>query len=139
MHPESIYIKPAASYIIGSYPEKTAEILDHSKIDTLAPIQIEQLIAFGKNKKLKLHRFKKTMGLPRVSKVLGYLKGIYPQSILDIGTGRGVFLWPLLDAFPDTEITCTDILPYRIRFLNKVRAGGMKNIHPIQTDIRDLD
>lgn len=139
MHIDSLYIKPALSYIRGSYPEETAEIINHSTSDTLDTIQIEQLIEFGKNKDLNLHRFKKTMGLPRVLKVLGYLKGIYPRSILDIGTGRGVFLWPLLDTFPDVKVTCADILPYRIEFLEAVKTGGLSNIHPVLQDISELD
>ena len=139
MYPDSIYIKPALSYIIGSFPGETAVILKNSSVDSLEQFQIEELIEFGNKKKLKLHRFKKTMVLPRVSKVLGYLKGIYPQTILDIGTGRGVFLWPLLDAFPNLEVTCADILPYHIQFLEAVKAGGMNNIQPVLQDIGKLD
>lgn len=138
MHIDSLHIKPALSYIRGSFPEETAKILNHSAIDALNPTQIEQLIEFGKNKNLKLHRFKKTMGLPRVSIVLGYLKGLAPQNLLDIGTGRGVFLWPLLDVFPDMEVTCSDILTKRIDFLNTVKKGGLNNINPIHQDIKDL-
>lgn len=138
MNPDLIYIKPAISYIIGSYPDESAEILNHSKPDAVDSSQIDQLIEFGKNKNLKLHRFKKTMGLPRVTKVLGYLKGIYPRNMLDIGTGRGVFLWPLLEAFPDMEVSCSDILTYRIEFLKTVKSGGMDNIYPIHQDINKL-
>lgn len=139
MQTDSIYIKPALSYIIGSFPGETAAILKNSSVDSLEQFQIEELIEFGNKKKLKLYRFKKSMALPRVSKVLGYLKGIYTQTMLDIGTGRGVFLWPLLDVFPHLEVTCADLLPYRIEFLEAVKGGGMNNIHPLYRDIRYLD
>lgn len=44
-----------------------------------------------------LARFKRTMGLPRVHKVISILKALRPESLLDIGSGRGVALWPMLD------------------------------------------
>ncbi|MFO8083850.1 MAG: hypothetical protein R6U27_05975 [Desulfobacterales bacterium] len=53
----------------------------------------------GLDKGLRLHRFKRNHSLPRVQKVLGILKTIQPASLLDIGTGRAVFLWPLIDMF----------------------------------------
>lgn len=44
--------------------------------------------------------FKRTAALPRVRKVLGILHGLGPESVLDVGSGRGVFLCPLLDGIP---------------------------------------
>jgi hypothetical protein len=32
--------------------------------------------------------------LPRVRKVLGVLRGVHPANLLDVGSGRGAFLWP---------------------------------------------
>jgi hypothetical protein len=66
-----------------------------------------QLINIGLASDLRLHRFKRTMGLPRVAKVLGILRGLVPENLLDIGSGRGAFLWPLLDAFPDLPVTAS--------------------------------
>ena len=49
----------------------------------------------------KLHKFKRIDELPRVRRVIGMLRGaLRPTSLLDVGSGRGAFLWPLLDAFP---------------------------------------
>ena len=49
---------------------------------------------------MKLHYFKQKEDLPRVQRVLSFLHGIIPagqcQSLLDVGSGRGVFLFPLL-------------------------------------------
>jgi len=60
----------------------------------------EEMVQLGLNEGLRLHRFKRTADLPRVRKLLGILRGLIPESVLDIGSGLGVFLWPLLDAFP---------------------------------------
>ena len=60
--------------------------------------------------------------------VLGILQGLQPESLLDIGTGRGVFLWPLLDAFPELRVTATDILDGRIGLLDAVREGGLDRL-----------
>jgi 2-polyprenyl-3-methyl-5-hydroxy-6-metoxy-1,4-benzoquinol methylase len=44
-----------------------------------------------------LARFKRTIELPRVRKVISILRAIRPESLLDVGSGRGVSLWPILD------------------------------------------
>lgn len=57
---------------------------------------------------IKEHYFKVKDDLPRVQVVLGFLHGIAPaeqcQALLDVGSGRGVFLFPLLRDFPDMEV-----------------------------------
>ena len=47
-------------------------------------------------------------GCRAYARVLGTLRGIAPTHLLDIGTGRGVFLWPLLDAFPSLMVTAVE-------------------------------
>ena len=34
--------------------------------------------------------------------------GIQPTSLLDIGSGRGTFLWPLLDTLPTLPVIAID-------------------------------
>src|SRR5262249_61598016 len=58
-----------------------------------------ELFRRGLEAGLRLHHFKRTAGLPRVRKVLGILRGLATTEVLDLGSGRGVFLWPLLDTF----------------------------------------
>mgnify|MGYP006144177473 CR=1 FL=1 len=43
--------------------------------------------------------------MPRVRAMLGTLRGLAPESLLDVGSGRGVFLWPMLDGLPDVRVT----------------------------------
>src|SRR5690242_2207875 len=101
----------AAAYVRGKLTE--SESGAHPELFTpalgdLAESELQQLFALARKHELRLHRFKRTMELPRVQKVLGVLKGLRPANLLDIGTGRGVFLWPLLDTFPYLPVTCLD-------------------------------
>src|SRR5688572_31720081 len=64
-----------------------------------------ELIEYGRAQGLRVHKFKRSAELPRVRRVLGILRSLGPSELLDIGSGRGTFLWPLLDAFPDLPVT----------------------------------
>lgn len=87
----------------------------------------------------KEHYFKVRDDLPRVQAVLGFLHGIIPagqcRSLLDVGSGRGVFLFPLLRDFPTLEVTSIDILPHRVELLQCLHDGGITNLHPVMEDI----
>lgn len=91
----------------------------------------------------KDYYFKLKDDLPRVQVVLGFLQGIVPmgqcQSLLDVGSGRGVFLFPLLREFPDLEVTSLDILPHRVELLQCLHDGGIENLHPVLGDICTWD
>ena len=92
---------------------------------------------------MKIHYFKAKEDLPRVQVVLGFLHGIVPagqcSSLLDVGSGRGVFLFPLLREFPQLEITSVDILPHRIALLDCIAEGGISNLHPLLANICECD
>lgn len=94
----------------------------------------EELIELGRAKELRLHKFKRNTELPRVKKVLGILQALSPASLLDIGSGRGTFLWPLLDAFPHLQITAIDVSEQRVSDINAVRLGGIANLRALQMD-----
>ena len=72
------------------------------------------------------------MDLPRVKAVLGILHALAPKRLLDIGTGRGVFLWPLLDAFPDLHVTAIEPDLRRARHLVAVSRGGIDRLTIVQ-------
>lgn len=96
---------------------------------------INQLMEIAKSNELKTYYFKEKADLARVTIVLGFLKNIYPTSLLDVGSGRGVFLFPLLRDFPNLDITTIDILPRRVELLNDIKNGGIDNLTVLNQDI----
>ena len=94
--------------------------------------------AAGKAAGLKVHYFKRSALLPRVGLVLGFLRGIEFDSLLDVGSGRGAFLWPFLDEFPDKETHVVDLLPQRVALHRAVAAGGTFNLQVHEGDVRSL-
>lgn len=98
--------------------------------------ETQLLLQVGQAADLKLYRFKRTHEqLPRVKRVLGYLKGQQFDSILDVGSGRGVFLWPFMSIFPWAEVGSLDLLNYRVDFLKRAAEGGLAQLHPMQGDL----
>jgi 2-polyprenyl-3-methyl-5-hydroxy-6-metoxy-1,4-benzoquinol methylase len=87
---------------------------------------------------LKLHKFKRNTELPRVQRVLGILRGIQPENLLDIGSGRGTFLWPLLASFPLLPVTAIDINERRVDDLDAVRRGGIERLCVARMDVQQL-
>lgn len=130
------YLKFAAAYVRGKLVGEGK--LFEEKLEALSEPEYENLFRIGKAAELKMHRFKRSMGLPRVAKVLGILLGFQPAELLDIGTGRGVFLWPLLDSFPYLPVQCADVLDYRVNDLLAVKKGGITHISANLADVKDL-
>src|SRR5690349_19042826 len=103
------YTSLAAAYVRGRLGGATPAALPadllNAPLENLSGAQLDAVLAAGQSAGLRLHRFKRTMELPRVRKTLGALRGLLPASLLDVGSGRGAFLWPLLDAFPALPVT----------------------------------
>jgi len=123
---DSLYVELAAAYVRGC---------DSS----LAGSTDAETIAAGRECGLRVHRFKRTAGLPRVRRVLGALKAFRPTSLLDVGSGRGVFLWPLLDELPDTVVSSVDVLAHRVEELAAVARGGIERLRVHHMDAAELD
>lgn len=86
---------------------------------------------------LKLHRFKRSALLPRVRAVIGALRGFAPERLIDLGSGRGAFVWPLLDR-SEIEIIAVDILDYRAVLYEHVRRGGIDRVAGVRADLTSL-
>lgn len=97
------------------------------------------LFRHGEQAGLRLHKFKRSAVLPRAKRVFGFLHQLAPQSLLDVGSGRGVFLWPLLDAFPHIDVHCIDVREDRVADLAAVRAGGVERLNASVMDVTRLD
>jgi len=143
---ESYYSKFAAAYVRGVVTQRQGTdqpfdlklSLQKKNLDELSVDEIDEILKTGKTMGLKLYRFKNIHDeLPRVKKVLGFLKSVEMKNILDVGSGRGVFLWPCLNTFPWIEVTCIDILPHRVDMINTVRVGGIDNLVSLAGDICD--
>ncbi len=87
-----------------------------------------RIIRDARKQGLRIHAFKRTMGLRRVNRVLGMLKGLNPSGLLDIGSGRGAFLWPLLDGFPQLAVTAIDTDERMVERIEAVRVGGIERL-----------
>jgi ubiquinone/menaquinone biosynthesis C-methylase UbiE len=135
-----LYTTLAAAYVRGKLTQAPGldQALFATPLDLLSDDQHAALITLGRAHELRLHRFKRTMGLPRVARVLGALRGLVPAEVLDIGSGRGAFLWPLLDAFPTVPITAFDRLEYRVTDIRAVADGGIANLRAVQGDATEL-
>lgn len=136
-------ILPAAAYVRGiaqsaGEPVLPPELL-RAPLGALTDRELAQLIDAGGRAGLKLYRFKEKEDLPRVSAVLGFLRGVQPQSLLDVGSGRGAFLFPFLREFPEVPVTAVDLLPHRVELLLAVAQGGMSRLTPLRQDICTWD
>jgi 2-polyprenyl-3-methyl-5-hydroxy-6-metoxy-1,4-benzoquinol methylase len=78
--------------------------------------------------------FKVNSELPRVQRILGILRGLAPENLLDVGSGRGTFLWPLLAAFPELPVTAVDSSERRSSDLAAVRRGGIERLNVVRMD-----
>jgi ubiquinone/menaquinone biosynthesis C-methylase UbiE len=125
-HDSRYFTRIAAAYVRGKLGCLTSQL------------SAEELIAAGLASGLRLHKFKRNIELPRVRKVLGILRGLSPATLLDVGSGRGTFLWPLLDTFPDLQVTAIDTNPVRVTDINAVREGGVSNLRALRLDAAAL-
>ncbi len=123
---DRLYSKLASAYVRGCLPGLDPALDENG------------VLASGGAAGLKLHRFKRTAELPRVRAVLGVLRSLDPSTLLDIGSGRGVFLWPLLDAFPNLAVTAVEPDPRRATHIAAVRQGGLARLSLVAADASRL-
>ena len=119
------YLDIAAAFVRGRQP-------------AAPPLPAAALLHHGLEAGLRLHKFKRTDSLPRVRRVLGILRGLAPADLLDVGSGRGAFLWPLLDALPWLPVLAIDLKPQRVADLHAVRAGGIERLTAARMDATRL-
>ena len=78
---------------------------------------------------LRLHKFKQNMELPRVRTVLGILRGLQPENLLDIGS---------LADFPYLPVTAAEIADRRSSDLAAVSKGGVQRLTVVSADVHRL-
>ena len=108
-------------------------------IELLSESDENDLLSYARENALKLYPFKRAERLlPRVHKVMGILKGLYFESLLDIGSGRGAFLIPFIEAFPHVSVTSVDLLEERFGLLHDVALGGIETLSPVFGDFTEM-
>jgi len=112
------------------------EELISKPLDGLDDTEMEAIAAAGRAFDDKMYYFKRTHDdMARVRRVLGFLRSVEFSSLIDVGSGRGVFLLPFMAEFPWVKVTSLDILPRRVQYLNDLSAGGIQNLSARQEDI----
>lgn len=135
-------LKPAAAWLRGhalrtGVPNIDKELLD-MPLEVLTEAELSTIVEAGEQTGQKLYPFKIGKAeLPRVRRVLSFLHGIEFEALLDVGSGRGVFLLPFLKAFPHVQVTSLDLLEKRVTFLNELAAGGYSQLTVCNKNICD--
>jgi len=131
---ERYYKSFAAANILGHLRRIGKTCLADPKLFSKGPSQLtdsemDEILSIANELGIKTYHFKRTdRTLPRVHKVMGFLKGITFENLLDVGSGRGVFLLPFMDEFPRIQVTSIDILDKRIEMLTDLQNGGIENL-----------
>ncbi len=136
------FLEPATAYVRGICESQSGYDLPdgwlRKALNDLSPAEMSDVVQFGVDAGLRLHRFKKSMGLRRVHRVLGILTSIQPEEVLDVGSGRGAFLWPLLETFPHLNVTSIDQSEVRAEMLDAVHRGGLDRLKAHQMDATSM-
>ena len=139
---ERYNLKPAAAWLRGrsiktGTPEIDPELLE-MPLEVLTDEELSAIVKIGETTGQRLYPFKTGKAeLPRVRQVLGFLHGIEFDTLLDVGSGRGVFLLPFMEEFPQVQITSLDLLDKRVTFLNELATGGYSQLTAYNKNICD--
>lgn len=128
-----------AAYVRAEAGTAVSKAILNKQLDELSDAEMNELYDLGIERGLKLYRFKNHEELPRVKKAIGFLRGIQPESLLDVGSGRGVFLFPFLREFPWVDVTSLDLLDHRVALMNALSRGGIENLTAVKQDICSWD
>lgn len=138
---DRFYLKYAAAAIRGNLARTGREVLlppalMAKSLDALTPEDYETVFSVAQANNIKFFDFKRTHRyLPRVNRTIGFLKGLSFSSLLDVGSGRGVFLIPFMDEFPWVSVTAIDVNDDRIRMLSDIRDGGVDTLAAEKCDV----
>lgn len=130
---EKYDIRTAAVWIRGhakntGIPTLQKELLSKDLAD-LTEEELCGIVEAGLKAELKIYPFKNgTQILPRVRRTIGFLNSLRFETLLDVGSGRGVFLIPFMKEFPWIQVTSLDLLDKRVAFLNELSMGGFTQL-----------
>ncbi len=135
-------IETAAAWILGHARESGIPSLPDElrgrTADACTNDELVQIVNAGQAAGLKLYPFKTgTQVLARVRRVMGFLRSVQFETMLDVGSGRAVFLIPFMKAFPWVQVTSLDLLEKRVLFLNELADGGFRQLRAERKNICD--
>ena len=139
---ERYNLKQAAAWLRGHAVKTGTPAIDpelqEMPLEVLTDDELSSIVEIGETTGQKLYPFKTgKVDLPRVRQVLGFLHGIEFETLLDVGSGRGVFLLPFMEEFPQVQVTSLDLLDKRVTFLNELAAGGYSQLTAYNKNICD--
>ena len=139
---ERYHLKSAAAWLRGHAIRTGARTIDaellEMPLEVLTDEELAAIVEAGEKTGQKLYPFKTGKSeLPRVRQVLGFLHGIEFETLLDVGSGRGVFLLPFMEEYPQVQVTSLDLLDKRVTFLNELAAGGYSQLTAYLKNICD--
>ena len=138
--PFNYYQRFSSAMVRGEVGEQyPGHVLFSKYLEDLTEEEHVQLFEIGEKHNLKLTFFQRVEPLPETVKVLDILRGISPDNVLDIGCGRGAFIWRLLDEYRNLSITAIDKEPQRIEKLESVIKGGIVNLSAKVMDARKME
>ena len=133
-------MRTAAAWLLGHGRSTGVPVLPESlrgkKADTCSEEELRQIISAGLAAGLRMYPFKQgTQTLQRTKRTLGFLRSVAFETMLDVGSGRGVFLIPFMKELPWVRVTSLDLLEKRVAFLNELADGGFSQLRAEQKDI----
>lgn len=117
------------------YPEHE---LFRKHLEDLGEEDYEVLMRLGEHHGLQISSFQRLPVLPDTMRVLDIIRGIAPDNLLDVGTGRGTFIWRLLDEYRNMSVTAVDQDSERVNMIAAVSKGGIHNLSSQQADISQM-
>ncbi len=107
-------------------------------LDDLLDEDYEVLSHLGEHHHLPISAFQRLPILPETLKIMDTIRGIAPDNLLDVGSGRGAFIWRLLDEYRTVPITSIDVKEERVKVLDAVSKGGIHNLIAKNADVTQL-
>lgn len=137
------FLEPAAACVRGAKLRGEAVELPERfltpPLEGLTAEEKGEIVRIGWDAGLHLKKFKRDFAtMPRVRRSLGILHAFAPESLLDIGSGRGNFLWSCLNEFPWVPVTTLEFSRRRFELHETVRQGGLSRLTPVFGDVQNI-
>ena len=135
---EYYYKTLASAFILGKYDKHLPINISNRLFSVLGEEEKEYLIEYGRKNESDFYIFKRSIIRPRVQHVLSYMHSLHFQNLLDIGSGRGSFLFPFMEQFPFIEVTSVDLQPEKCDVFNYINTGGYSGLKCLTQDATKL-